>query len=438
MRRTDLCAGRATSNGAASRPAGSANASATPAPANERFRRLFERASVGIISIGPDGRAVEANPAVEQMLGYGSGELVGVSFTEFTHPDDVEASKRFYEELLDGGRASYQHEKRYVRKDGDVIWVRVTVWSDASAAESTQVAIAMIEDITQTKLAALELERKANKLERIIATQRDISAAASGDLEHVMQVIAERAQALTRAQGAMVHLIDGEDVVTRAASGIGTRFLNNRRPLSESVSRFAIAARGPLLIEHAEDDPRLNPAIRAKMGDRSHICVPLFAGERAVGALSVMSTCEVERLNEEDRQTLELLAGVLSEGVSRAAEFEAKLRQVDALARFEAIYHGALTGVMVLSHDGQIADANPAMCAMLGLQNSAEVRIHIAEYLDPGEHERVSLAVEELFAGEANSLRLETRLNRRDGSVIWVSASFRSSASPTVTRRSES
>ena len=160
------------------------------------------------------------------------------------------------------------------------------------------------------------------------------------------------------------------------------------------------------------------------MGDRSHICVPLFAGDEPVGALSVMSTSEEERLNEEDRQTLELLAGVLSEGVSRAAEFEAKRRQVDALARFEAIYHGAITGVMTLSNDGQIVDANPAMCALLGLENSEQVRTHIAEYLDPEEHERVTVACDELFAGESNSLRIETRLNRRDGSVVWVSASF--------------
>ena len=183
---------------------------------------LFERASVGIISVGADGRAVEANPAVERMLGYDPGELVGVSFTEFTHPDDVEVSKGLYQELLDDHRSSYQYEKRYVRKNGEVIWVRVTVWSDASAAESSQVAIAMIEDITETKLAALELEEKANKLERIIATQRDISAAASGDLEHVMQVIVERAQALTRAQGAMIHLIEGEDVSRARPAGSGS------------------------------------------------------------------------------------------------------------------------------------------------------------------------------------------------------------------------
>ncbi len=393
-------------------------------PSDERFHVLFERASVGIISVGPDGRAVEANPAIERMLGYGPGGLVGVSFTEFTHPDDVDVSKGLYQELLDGQRPSYQYEKRYVRTDDEVIWVRVTVWSDASDTESTQVAIAMIEDITESKIAAHELEQKASRLERIIATQRDISAAATGDLEHAMQVIVERAMALTVAEGAMIHLIEGEDVVTRAACGIATRFLNNRRPLSKSVSRFAIAAREPVLIEHAEDDPRLNSQLRALVGDRSHICVPLFAGERPVGALSVMSTSEDERLGEEDRQTLELLAGVLSEGVSRAAEVEAKRRQVDALARFEAIYHGAITGVMTLSHDGQIAGANPAMCAMLGLENANEVRTHIAEYLDPEEHGRVSAAVEELFAGESNSLRIETRLNRRDGSVLWVSASF--------------
>jgi diguanylate cyclase len=391
---------------------------------NERFRMLFERASVGIISVGPDGRAVEANPAIERLLGYDPGELLGMSFTAFTHPDDVDVSKGLFQELLDRERPSYQYEKRYVRKDGEAIWVRVTVWSDASAVESSQVAIAMIEDVTQTKIADQELQDKANRLERIIATQRDISAAASGDLDHVMQVIVERAQALTRAEGAMISLIEGDDVVTRAACGIASGFLNARRPMSQTVSRFAIEARGPLLIEYAEDDPRLNSQIRAKMGDRSHICVPLFAGERPVGALSVMSTSEDERLGEEDRQTLELLAGVLSEGVSRAAEFEAKRRQVDALARFEAIYHGALTGVMVLSDGGQIVDANPAMLKLLGLGTPEEVRTHIAEYLDPDEHERVSVAVAELFSGNSNSLRIDTRLNRRDGSVVWVSASF--------------
>ncbi len=267
MRRTHARADRASSPGSAERPAGSAvraSAPTSPAPqANERFRLLFDRASVGIISVDRDGRAVEANPAVERMLGYGPGEILGVSFTTFTHPDDVGVSKENYRGW--SRTVARRTSMRSVTSagTGEVIWCRVNVWTDAGAPDSDQVAIAMIEDVTQAKLAELALQEKATRLERIISTQRDIAAAASGDLEQVMQVIVERAQALTRAEGAMIHLIEGEDVVTRAASGIAVRFLHNRRPLNQSISRFAIAAREPLLIEYAENDPRLNAQLQS-------------------------------------------------------------------------------------------------------------------------------------------------------------------------------
>jgi diguanylate cyclase (GGDEF)-like protein/PAS domain S-box-containing protein len=393
-------------------------------PSKERFRMLFDRASVGIISVAADGRAIEANPAVERMLGYSAGELLGLIFTEFTHPDDVERSKSEYQRLRDGASDSYQYEKRFVRKDGEVIWCRVTVWKDDGDEDSDRVAIAMIEDITESKLVSVALHERAERLERIIATQRDISAASSVDLEHVMQVIVDRAMALTCAEGAMISLIEGDEVITRAAGGIASRFQGNRRPLGQSVTRFAIAARGPLLIEYAEDDPRLNAKIRAVMGDRSHICVPLFAGDRALGALSVMSTSEVQRLGEEDRQTLELLAGVLSEGVSRAAESDAKHRQVEALARFEAIYQGALIGVALVSTDGQLLDANPALVRLLGAESTDQITPEFAQHIHPDDRERVLSSVRELLARDANSLRHEHRLLRLDGRSVWITASL--------------
>ena len=65
------------------------------------------------------------------------------------------------------------------------------------------------------------------------------------------------------------------------------------------------------------------------MRDRSHICVPLFHGHHPVGALNVMTASDGPRLGEDDRRTLELLAVVLGSAVSRAAEFDAKRRQVE-------------------------------------------------------------------------------------------------------------
>ena len=93
----------------------------TQAQANAGFRLLFERASVGIISVGADGRAVEANPAIGRMLGYPPDELVGMSLAEFTHPEDVDGSKRLYEDLLENKRSSYQFEKRFGKINANVI-----------------------------------------------------------------------------------------------------------------------------------------------------------------------------------------------------------------------------------------------------------------------------------------------------------------------------
>jgi PAS domain S-box-containing protein len=129
MRRTHAPADRAKTTSSATRPGGSADPAQAPVPApalaNERFRLLFDRASVGIVILGPHGRAVEANPGVERMLGYSAAELAELSFGSFTHPDDMEQSARLYRELLEHQRESYEHEKRYIRKDGEEIWARV-------------------------------------------------------------------------------------------------------------------------------------------------------------------------------------------------------------------------------------------------------------------------------------------------------------------------
>ena len=109
MRRTKPRSADAPSERPEAIPGGFADPVAPSAPAhrhsNERFRMLFERASVGIISVGPDGRTVEANPAIERMLGYGAGELVGLSFTAFTHPGDLDVSRDLHQELLDNQRS---------------------------------------------------------------------------------------------------------------------------------------------------------------------------------------------------------------------------------------------------------------------------------------------------------------------------------------------
>ena len=158
-----------------------------------------------------------------------------------------------------------------------------------------------------------------------------------------MQLIAERSQAITGADGAMVNLIDGEMLHTRAVSGIAVGRVRRAPPARRArVAKYAIESGQPLLIEDAPNDPRINQELRAKVGDESLICVPLFRGGEVIGTLNVMSRSKTNRLNEDQRQTLEILSVVLSAAVSRAAEFEARRGQAEALARFRTLFDGRL------------------------------------------------------------------------------------------------
>ena len=95
------------------------------AEAFARFRTLFDGASIGILRLGRDGRAVEANPALEQMLGYSATELRELSFREYMHHEDLDRAQLLFRDLIQGRRESFQLEARYSRKDGELVWAHV-------------------------------------------------------------------------------------------------------------------------------------------------------------------------------------------------------------------------------------------------------------------------------------------------------------------------
>ncbi len=268
--------------------------------------------------------------------------------------------------------------------------------------------------LSERTFAEIALREHSRRLARVIDTQRDIDAAGL-DLERVMELIVERAMDLTRAEGAMVSMLDGDELLVVAARGIAAG-VGQRRPLADSVARFAFAAHDTLLISDAANDPRINRRWQAAIGDTSHICVPLFAGEEPVASLNVMSASETEQLGEDDRRTLELLAVGLSAAVSRASEFRAK-------ARFEAVFASALTGMMVLSMDGVILSVNAALQELLGRPVQEIVGVKADSFVHAEDRDAVVERAYRVLAGELKST-LEHRYVRGDGDSVWVDVSL--------------
>ncbi|MGZ4372703.1 MAG: putative bifunctional diguanylate cyclase/phosphodiesterase [Gaiellaceae bacterium] len=126
-----------------------------------RFRTIFQASSVGIVRVDREGRLVEANPAMERMLGYTASELATMSFQDYTHPEDIQRNLELFTEMMAGDRESFQLEKRYFRRDGEMIWGQITAALERDSEGQPRFAVSMVENITERKAAEEALRRQS-------------------------------------------------------------------------------------------------------------------------------------------------------------------------------------------------------------------------------------------------------------------------------------
>jgi PAS domain S-box-containing protein len=124
----------------------------------EEFRLLFDMSAIGMAQVAPGGGYLRVNHKYCQMLGYSEQELLHLTIYDVTHPDDREASAAYVSSSLLDGSEEYSIEKRYVRKDGAIIWALVN-WTIVRDAEGRPLrSVANIQDITARKQAEAERE----------------------------------------------------------------------------------------------------------------------------------------------------------------------------------------------------------------------------------------------------------------------------------------
>lgn len=130
--------------------------------AEERFRRAFEDAPIGMALVAPDGCFLRVNRTLCELTGRSEPDLLERTFQEITHPDDLPTDVDHAEQLLAGEISSYHMEKRYLRPDDSVVWVRLSVSLVRDTAGQPLHFVSQIEDITERIRAQEELERLAN------------------------------------------------------------------------------------------------------------------------------------------------------------------------------------------------------------------------------------------------------------------------------------
>lgn len=132
------------------------------------MKATFDQAAVGIALVGLDGRWQRVNKRLCDIVGYTEPELLRLTFQDITHPSDLQQDLELVQQLLDGKIPRYSLDKRYLRKDGQSIWINLTVALIRTADNLPDYFISVIEDIQQRKETEAKLSAIGQELERLV------------------------------------------------------------------------------------------------------------------------------------------------------------------------------------------------------------------------------------------------------------------------------
>jgi PAS domain S-box-containing protein len=178
------------------------------------FRAFFEMAGVGNAVVDVDTqRFVRVNRRFEDIIGYSTSELSQLTFRDITHPEDRSADDMRFRELVSGRQSSSDQEKRYVRKDGSVVWVHLstTVIRDESGHARLQVSV--VTDITAQHQAQAELAAMHRRLQELVEERTAALADKSAQLENFVYTVGHDLRAPLRAINGYAEFISEDDHV---------------------------------------------------------------------------------------------------------------------------------------------------------------------------------------------------------------------------------
>ena len=303
-----------------------------------RLNATYNLAAVGISEIDMSGRFLAVNDRFCDITGYSREELLQYRFQDITYPADVKPDADLFARLKAGEIETYQLEKRYVHKNGSIIWIELNVSLVRDAAGKPAYRIGVVQDITARKRA----EEEAAAAQTRLAFLAEASAILTSSLEYE-KTLDNLARLVVKGLGDLcsIDMVEEGGLVRRVAlahvnpAKEKTFLLREPRykPNPKSghpVLRVTASGRSELmnnvteaaLKASARDEKHLRE-LRA-LGVRSAMVVPLTAGPRSLGAMTIVSADSGRRYEEADLALAEELARRAALAIENASLYEAE------------------------------------------------------------------------------------------------------------------
>lgn len=301
------------------------------------FHDVFRVADVGIAVATLDGRIIEVNPALAFMLGYDASELTAdvEGVRRITHPDDWELDKALFQELVDGLRDHYEIEKRYLKKDGTVLWGCLSLSLVRSRAEHPAYAVAVVQNLNPRKEVEQEALDRARKLAILSRASRRINSELA--VPAIMRALVSSALELADGTGGTYGVAHENRMVflqyfeRGAWRPIEVIFTPDR-----GIPGFVLRTRTSYLTNNAERDPILIPELRREYNVRALVTVPIIsrAGE-LLGCFELHSSNPNITYSDSDVQLLETLAANAAVAIENARLYQKARLEIEAREQSE-------------------------------------------------------------------------------------------------------
>jgi PAS domain S-box-containing protein len=279
------------------------------------------------------------------------------------------------------------------------------------------------EQTIDENLLELTAASRAKRLEWLLQGVLEVQSLiteADFNLDAFMQRIVDVAETLTDAKGAVVELVDGEDMIYRCTSKSISEHVGLRLKRSSSLSGLCVTGAQVLRCDDSEHDPRVDQEACRRVGVRSMICTPLFQTGQAVGVLKVMGG-EPNAFDSNDQYLLSLLAGALGAALGKQLALEALKTSEET---FRSAMETTSIGMALVKPNGHFLKVNAAMCDLLGYSEAELLANDTSSITHQDDRERDQELLERTLRGEISRFRVEKRYYHKSGRTIWVLVSI--------------
>lgn len=335
------------------------------------FREAFDNAAVGMALFHPDtGHCLYVNQALCDCLGYANDELLQLTYHDLTHPADQQATREQLNEMHSAARDTFQLEKRYLHKNGHVVWVLVS-GSLVRDRDGHVICVAsQIRDITEQK----DTERALEEINR----RHDLILNAAA--EAIFGV--DTSGRVSFANHAACHLLSREPATLEGQSLYQLLHgVERASPEEWPVQRCMIESR----VKHEE-----GAVFRRSDGTpfpADYTAAPIVDNERVTGAVVVLADASERQEGE---------------------------------ARFRSAFEDVAVGMALIGMNGEFLRANAALCSLVGYDHQALLELRSTELLHPEDREANYRVNRLILEGHHPTGPLEQRLCHRDGGIVWA------------------